>query len=728
MLCHRIVVQRSVRDWDNDKRQSYLYQIHLKLNHSLQPPVLMDASIQLRLPSPSGNKLLIVKKGDPETRKQFLEVWDQGALVRRITVTKHGSIIHDPTGFGVASWSPDESYIVYVAERLSPKTKPFWELSSKDDDGKTMAGGQHVLGQGTAEEWGEQYVSQSPLLDLYILHVGSGQMERISNVPGSDMPETTLGGVTSGQPVWHPSLPQVAYTGWDAGGLGHMSRRLGMVYCRNRPSAVYVSDVSNLLESLSNPDASGDATEDKAYECTTTKFPYARSPQYIENGELLFLANPNAFVSHDGCMGLHKASKGDIECLVPVMDRPSNEGPKVSDMGFPGLFLHQLPANVSVGENHLLFCSTWGSVTRMVRLQLDTKKVQLVDLPTTSEDCKTVASHSILCQTPTGDLIVSESATNRPARVWLLPHHDLTKDTAESIIISQGAKLLTEFPSMAASACSSVQPKHSMPFDVQVICLPTEDDSLPPIQAVLCLPKTKQKSGLVVIPHGGPHSCSISSYAPGFAFLASHYALVFPNYRGSTGFGQDAIESLLTHIGENDVQDVMAITRHVIKEFNYAIDEFKIGICGGSHGGFLTAHCTGQYPEFFKAAVMRNPVTNIASMVTSTDIPDWCHAEALGRYDFGTYRGPKPEEIQQMYEKSPIRHVSKVKTPTLMALGMKDLRVPPSQGLEFYHTLRSAGVDTKLLVYPLDNHALNKVTTEADHWIHIKQWFDKYLI
>ena len=80
-----------------------------------------------------------------------------------------------------------------------------------------------------------------------------------------------------------------------------------------------------------------------------------------------------------------------------------------------------------------------------------------------------------------------------------------------------------------------------------------------------------------------------------------------------------------------------------------------------------------------------------------------------------------------MYEKSPIVHVTKVKTPTLVALGMKDLRVPPSQGLEWYHTLRSAGVDTELLVYPEDNHALNKVATEADHWIHIKKWFDKYL-
>jgi acylaminoacyl-peptidase len=125
---------------------------------------------------------------------------------------------------------------------------------------------------------------------------------------------------------------------------------------------------------------------------------------------------------------------------------------------------------------------------------------------------------------------------------------------------------------------------------------------------------------------------------------------------------------------------------------------------------------------------MRNPVTNIATMVTATDIADWCYAESLGSYDFTKFRGPTQEQLFTMYEKSPIIHVDKVKTPTLLALGMVDLRVPPSQGKEWYYTLRSAGVDTELLVYPKDCHALDRVTTEADHWIHIKQWFDKYMM
>jgi acylaminoacyl-peptidase len=68
-----------------------------------------------------------------------------------------------------------------------------------------------------------------------------------------------------------------------------------------------------------------------------------------------------------------------------------------------------------------------------------------------------------------------------------------------------------------------------------------------------------------------------------------------------------------------------------------------------------------------------------------------------------------------------------VKAPTLMALGMKDLRVPPSQGIEYYHALRAKNIPTKLLVYEDCDHAIDRVTSEADHWLNIKQWFDEHL-
>jgi dipeptidyl aminopeptidase/acylaminoacyl peptidase len=70
-----------------------------------------------------------------------------------------------------------------------------------------------------------------------------------------------------------------------------------------------------------------------------------------------------------------------------------------------------------------------------------------------------------------------------------------------------------------------------------------------------------------------------------------------------------------------------------------------------------------------------------------------------------------------------IAHIEHVTAPTLLAIGNSDKRVPPSQGIEYYHALRSQGVNTKLLLYDDDDHAIDKVQSEADHWINILQWF-----
>jgi acylaminoacyl-peptidase len=704
---------------------------------------------------------VLVKKQQPadddKKASVMLEVWNEASLVRRIVIDnrqQHGKIISDATGFGVPIWSPDETCLLYAAERPPPATSSFWD--TKDDSSSISIsrrrGGQNVLGQGSAEEWGEKYVEQSPLLDLYILNVDTGKIGSVENVPGTscDDKSSTLDGVTLGQAVWHPSIEQaatIAYTGWDAGALGHMPRRLGMIFCRNRASKIYTSSVEHLLKGLSSStmDATeehttSEQTKDEDYTCITPDYELSRSPRYVElpNGTstLVFLANPKGFVSHDGCMGLYRWSETNPEeCqeVVPVVQTPWNDdkGDQLHGMGFPGLFLSQLPQECGIGNGYVVTNTLWGSFQRIVRIHVETGAVHLVEIGgmTPSE----LASHSILCKMPNnnGGLVVSEVASNQPARLWQVDDLSLEPANDQGIVTTK-ARFVSDFGSMAATAYSAVLPKFDIPVEVKLVSMAPpsiEGATDEPIQALLLLPKqaTEKKVPLIVIPHGGPHSCTISSYAPGFAYLASRYAVVFPNYRGSIGFGQSSVESLLARIGHVDVEDVMACTHRVVDEYSDRIDATRIGICGGSHGGFLTAHCTGQYPDYFRAAVMRNPVTNIATMVTATDIADWCYAESLGSYDFTKFRGPTQEQLQTMYEKSPIIHVDKVKTPTLLALGMVDLRVPPSQGKEWYHTLRSAGVDTKLLVYPKDCHALDRVTTEADHWIHIKQWFDKYM-
>lgn len=100
------------------------------------------------------------------------------------------------------------------------------------------------------------------------------------------------------------------------------------------------------------------------------------------------------------------------------------------------------------------------------------------------------------------------------------------------------------------------------------------------------------------------------------------YALLLVNFRGSIGAGQKSVEYLLGRVGKSDVSDCVLATKQALDKFCW-LDNNRIVLVGGSHGGFLVTHLSGQYPDMFKAVVARNPVIDIASMSITSDIPDW---------------------------------------------------------------------------------------------------------
>lgn len=152
------------------------------------------------------------------------------------------------------------------------------------------------------------------------------------------------------------------------------------------------------------------------------------------------------------------------------------------------------------------------------------------------------------------------------------------------------------------------------------------------------------------------------------------------------------MEFLLGRVGDADVKDCVLAAQECCKQFPW-INPNKLVLNGGSHGGFLVHHLSGQYPDMFKAVLSRNPVTDIAAMSVTSDIPDWCAVEAGSNY---TQKGPVDDELfMRMRKKSPIQYVHQVKAPTFLMIGSKDLRVPPSQGIEFYHRLKANKVPVK---------------------------------
>ena len=100
------------------------------------------------------------------------------------------------------------------------------------------------------------------------------------------------------------------------------------------------------------------------------------------------------------------------------------------------------------------------------------------------------------------------------------------------------------------------------------------------------------------------------------------------NYRGSLGYGENSLNTLLGNIGVNDVEDCGNLTKKALEKYPDVIDPKRLGVEGGSHGGFLTGHLIGhaEFKDLFSAASLWNPVLDMTYMLSSTDIPDWIYA------------------------------------------------------------------------------------------------------
>jgi len=262
-------------------------------------------------------------------------------------------------------------------------------------------------------------------------------------------------------------------------------------------------------------------------------------------------------------------------------------------------------------------------------------------------------------------------------------------------------------------------PKEVEDAEVQVI---TNNDIL----SFCVIPKTSMlknaKFPVIVWPHGGPHSVftnDFNLYAATFAKIG--FAVILANYRGSTGHTEESLNSLPGNVGTFDVQDVHDVSQIFFKQFQNQYDTENVFIAGGSHGGFLTAHHIGQYPNIYRAAALRNPVIEMASMSVVSDIPDWSYFESGIPYQQSLIPNARNYEI--MLEKSPVRYVENVKAAVLLLLGEKDLRVPSFQGKLYYKILKANNKTAKLNTYPDDCHPLSNIETECDVFVNMGKWF-----
>jgi dipeptidyl aminopeptidase/acylaminoacyl peptidase len=226
------------------------------------------------------------------------------------------------------------------------------------------------------------------------------------------------------------------------------------------------------------------------------------------------------------------------------------------------------------------------------------------------------------------------------------------------------------------------------------------------------------KAPMVTVVHGGPASATL----PGFVWEGSSadliragYYLFYPNPRGSYGQGEAFTRANMRDFGGGDLKDILAGIDAA--ERAAPIDDARLGLMGGSYGGFM-AMWANTRTDRFKAIVAGAGISDWISYYGTNGIDQWM-IPFLGK---SVYEDPAP-----YWQMSAVRTIAQAKTPTFIYVGERDIEVPPTQSVEYWHALRAMDVPASLVIYPGEGHRLRAPENMIDVRRRTVAWFDRWL-
>ena len=227
-----------------------------------------------------------------------------------------------------------------------------------------------------------------------------------------------------------------------------------------------------------------------------------------------------------------------------------------------------------------------------------------------------------------------------------------------------------------------------------------------------------KKLPMIVNVHGGPAAASTPFFGTRGVtadLINAGYAIFYPNPRGSYGQGEAFTAANKRDFGGGDLRDILAGVDAVEKAA--PIDDARLGLMGGSYGGFMAMWANTQTNRF-KAIVAAAGLSDWISYYGTNGIDEWMIP----------YFGASMYEDPAIYRKlSPLTYVTKAKTPTFIYVGERDIEVPPTQSIEWWRGLQAAGVPTTLVIYPDEGHGIRGPANAADAGKRTMAWFAKYL-
>lgn len=221
--------------------------------------------------------------------------------------------------------------------------------------------------------------------------------------------------------------------------------------------------------------------------------------------------------------------------------------------------------------------------------------------------------------------------------------------------------------------------------------------------------------------HGGPHTMYGQTFFHEMQLLAAKgYVVLYTNPRGSYGYGQEFVNACRGDYGGGDYRDLMSAVDYALETYDF-IDKDRLGVTGGSYGGFMTNWIVG-HTNRFKAAVTQRSISNWLSFYGVSDIGYFFNKWQHG-YDL-------LEDPKALWEISPLKYADQVETPILILHGEVDYRCPIEQAEQFYVTLKHLKKETEFVRFPGSNHELSrsgKPEMRVERLNHICGWFEKYL-
>ncbi|MEQ8523885.1 S9 family peptidase [Gracilimonas sp.] len=227
----------------------------------------------------------------------------------------------------------------------------------------------------------------------------------------------------------------------------------------------------------------------------------------------------------------------------------------------------------------------------------------------------------------------------------------------------------------------------------------------------------------ITVVHGGPEAHYDNGWLTSYSMAgqmgaAEGFVVFYPNYRGSTGRGVEFAMSSQGDLAGAEFDDIVEGVDYLIAEG--VTDKTKVGVTGGSYGGYATAWMSTKYSDRFAAGVMFVGISNNLSKWGTSDIPEELYHVHARKRIWEDYMG--------YLERSPIYHVDNAKTPLLIMHGKEDTRVDPGQSYELYRHIKTrTDTPVRLVLYPGEGHGNRRATARFDYNLRMMRWFNEYL-